>query len=135
MRSRRGLSPIAKRTGPDAHVRFAAEQTPWLDAEPLERHSLRVEHAKDVVVRQDEQRRRFREWRVVGEETRVHVPVGADDRQGRRSFVNRSSEAANGRVGVEKAVLVHHTPLNTLKPPSTGTTTPVTNDAASLHSQ
>src|SRR3954466_9170969 len=65
--------------------------------------------------------------------------VEVDDRQGARDLVEQraSRPGREQEVGVEEQLVRSpgHTPLNALKPPSTGTTTPVTNREPGLHSQ
>ena len=77
---------------------------PARDAEVLEPHALAVEHPEHVVIGRDEQRRRIRERRVVGEPLRIGVPVRADDRQVLDRRVEASREVARRRVGGKQPV-------------------------------
>ena len=79
-----------------------------LDAEVLELHTLRVEHAEDVVIRHDDQPGRIREWRVLGEHPGVDMSVGTDERQVLDVLVQGSRRLADGRVGIEVPVLIKH---------------------------
>src|SRR4030095_12247718 len=88
-----------------------------------------------VVIRDDDEPCGLAECAVLGKLRRIDVAVRAHNRQGRRSLVQRACQPPNRGVGIEVAIFLHHTPLNPLKPPSTGTTTPVTKEAASLQSQ
>jgi hypothetical protein len=67
--------------------------------------ALRIQHAEDVVVG-DKQQRRGRTKTVVGvgEEARIDVAVGANQRQTGDSFVQRQGDALLGGVGGEEAV-------------------------------
>lgn len=71
----------------------------------LQWNPLRVQHARDVMVGDDEQVGGRAEGGVgVGEETRVNVTVRRDDRQAGNGFVELTRQAADGWVGGEKTV-------------------------------
>lgn len=75
------------------------------DAEIFQRDALAVEHAKDVVIGNDQQLgRRAEGRRRVGQQRGRHVAVRADDRQVFDRRVQRARERALGRVGVKTAV-------------------------------
>ena len=74
------------------------------DAEVLEPDALAVEHPEHVVVRRDEQRRRVRERRVVGEPLRIGVPMRAHDRQVLDRRVEAPRKVARRGIGGEEAV-------------------------------
>ena len=74
-------------------------------AERLQRHALRVEHAEDVVVGDDQQIGRAAERVVrVGEHARVDVAVRADQRQARHLPVEVLGDLLLARIGAEEAV-------------------------------
>src|SRR5438309_9667979 len=56
------------------------------------------------MVRLDDQRGRLREPFVPGQDARVHVSVGGYDREGPRVIVQLARDAADGWIGIEKAV-------------------------------
>ena len=75
------------------------------DAQPLKRDALRVEHAKDVVVG-DEQQVGGRAERVIrlGKHARVNVAVRADERRAGDLAVEAPGDLSLLRVRVEIAV-------------------------------
>jgi hypothetical protein len=107
-------------------------------AEFLERHALAVEHPEDVVIGDDEQRRRIRKRLVLREPRRIGVSVRTDDRQ----VLDRAIELARDRAGLgigrKQAIGMrrqgrfgshdYQNPWDA--PPSIGSKTPVTNFAA-----
>ena len=60
----------------------------------FERHAIGVQQAQDVVVRLNDERRRLGERRVLGENARIHVAVGGDDRKRARFLVQRARDAS-----------------------------------------
>ena len=77
-------------------------------AQRLERHALRVEHPRHVVIGDDEQRGRIRERRVLGEDARIDVAVRTDEGQARGAAVELAGDVAHSRCGVEIAVGIEH---------------------------
>ncbi|GFJ87625.1 hypothetical protein Prum_012670 [Phytohabitans rumicis] len=82
--------PILHRGAPK-HRPVGAEQSPRLpgailrqrsfaDAEPVQRHTARVQQPRHVVIRLDEQRGRVGERDVIAQDPGVDVPVRGDDR-------------------------------------------------------
>ena len=80
---------------------------PW-DAERLHRHALRVEHADDVVIRDDDQRCRVREGLVERQQLRIDVAMRADERQRSEFVVQRLRGGAHGGNRTEVAVGSEH---------------------------
>src|SRR6185312_13427231 len=85
-----------------------AEQLPYAPRLTLQqvfqRHAVGVQQAQDVVVGLNDQRRRLRKRRVLGENARIHMAVRRDDRQRLRLFVQRARGAPDRGIGIEKAV-------------------------------
>src|SRR5690606_33149325 len=78
------------------------------DAETLEGDALRVEHARHVVVGDDEQRCRVGEPLVGREQLRIDVAVRADEGKACDAFVQRRRDAARLGLRIEVAVRVQH---------------------------
>ena len=74
------------------------------DPQIFQRHPGAVQHAKDVVVRRDQQVGRVGEGRVLREPGRVAVAVRADDRKVGDSPVKLPREDADRMIGGEQAV-------------------------------
>jgi len=74
------------------------------DAQVFQPHAPRVEHAEDVMVRDDDERGGFRERRVGSQQTGVHVAVRPDDGQISDLLVERAGDAAARGIRVEEAV-------------------------------
>ncbi len=71
----------------------------------LQGNPLRVQHPKDVMVRDDEEfGRRAKTVIGIGEHPWIHVPVGGNDRQMRYQPVKVSGHVTLLRVGVEESV-------------------------------
>ena len=87
---------------------FALDLTAILagDAKLLELDALRIEHAEDVVVRLDEQRRRVGEGLVLGEPARIGVAVRRDDRQVADAGIEAARDSACHRFGRQKTIVV-----------------------------
>lgn len=73
-------------------------------AQVLQLHALAVEHAKDIVVRGDQQFGRILPVLVQGEPGGIGMAVRADDRQVLDLGVEPSGDGPGGRVGREQAV-------------------------------
>ena len=58
------------------------------------------------MIRDDQQRRRLRERRILVEQRGIDVAVRADKRQLARLVVKRSSHVSNRRIGIEEPILV-----------------------------
>src|SRR5258708_29709900 len=88
-----GVEPRPRRCGAEQVVMAGEElpDLPWValdrrsiparDAERFERNAARIQHAQDIVIRDDDQRRRLGKGAVLGEEARVYVPVRTDERE------------------------------------------------------
>src|SRR6185437_11185353 len=76
----------------------------WRYAKQLERDALAVQHPENVVIGNDEERRRIRERRVVGVPLRIGVSMGTDDRQVAHGVIKRSREPSRGRIGGKEAI-------------------------------
>lgn len=95
------------------------------------------------MVRNHNEGSRLRKRGVLGQELRIDMPVGGDDRKRFRLRIEFAGNSAKSPIRIEETVLVEvesfshepQTPPNTEKPPSTGMTVPVTKEAASLQSQ
>ncbi len=75
----------------------------------LQRNTLRVEHACDVVVWNDQEISRRSKGRIlVTEQMRVDVPMRADKRQGGDRFIEFTRQSSGGQIGREKAVGIQH---------------------------
>src|SRR5439155_14816890 len=94
-----------RKTVPDlAHVALDYAAIASRNRQILQRHALAVEHAEDVMVRRDEQRRRIAEWLIVREPLRVGVPVRAHDRQVFHRCIEPTREVALRGIGREEAI-------------------------------
>src|SRR5581483_7421600 len=99
-------------------VPVAREQPPYRARVPLARRAveagyadgfqgdaLAVQHPEDVMVRNDEERRRVGERLVVGEPGGVRVAVRTDDGERSHTPVEAASDRALARVGRQQAIL------------------------------
>ncbi len=75
-------------------------------AEVRQRHSLRAQHPEHVMVGRDEQLRRVRKRRVLGEPARIGVPVRAEDGKVGYAREQRAREATRRRLDGEQPVRV-----------------------------
>ena len=76
------------------------------DPERFKRYALAVQHAKDVMIRNDQQRRRIGKRFVVGKPLRIRMPVRADYRQHPNFGIRPPGDGALRRIGREQPVLV-----------------------------
>ena len=76
------------------------------DTEILHRDATRVEHPQDVVIGLDDEGRRFRKRRVVGQGFGVNVTVRTDDGQASSLLIEDARHAPDRRIGIEEPVLV-----------------------------
>ena len=75
------------------------------DAQRLERHALAVEHAEDVVIRNDQQVGGRAEGRLrIGEQCRIDVPMRADQRQVAHGGIEGAGDAAPCRIRMKSAI-------------------------------
>jgi len=75
----------------------------------LQRNALRVQHARDVMVGDDEEvGGRAKGGAGVGEETRVNVTVRRDDGQRCYGLIKVAGDVLRGGVGGEEAVGIKH---------------------------
>ncbi len=74
----------------------------------LHRHALRVEHAHDVVVGHDDERRRIRKALVEREQPGIDVPVRAHQRKLRRARVELARQIADLADWAEVPVGMQH---------------------------
>jgi hypothetical protein len=72
----------------------------------LERDTLAVKHAVDVVVGNDEQASRVRKGLIFGEPTGISVAVRADERQVAYAAIKPPGDGASVRVSWEKPIIV-----------------------------
>jgi hypothetical protein len=74
-------------------------------AERIQRNALRVEHAKDIVVGNDEQLSRRPECRVfVGQQPGIDVAVRGDNWQWRDALIELTRNAPLPRFGIEETI-------------------------------
>ena len=78
------------------------------DAQALERDALRVEHARDVVIGDHQQRRGIGERLVAGEQFRLDVPVRAHQRQRLHASVEVDGDLSSRGFRVEVPVRMEH---------------------------
>src|ERR687888_2221647 len=76
------------------------------DTECLHRYAARVQHAEDVMIGRDDERRRLGERFVLREKPGIDVSVGADEGQIANLLVQRSRRAPNRRIRIEETILV-----------------------------
>ena len=77
-------------------------------AEVFQRHALAVEHAKDIVVRRDEQSRGVFKRLVLREPARIGMAVRGDDRKVSHLPEQAPRDGPGRGVGGKEAVVVHH---------------------------
>ena len=77
------------------------------NAQLLEPHALRVEHPGDVVIGDDQQRRRIGEWLVGREHLRIDVAVRADQRQRLDAGIEVGGDCPRGGIRIEVSMRVH----------------------------
>ena len=95
-----------------ARVAFYQRAITRRDAQCLHRDAARVEHAEDIVVGRDDERRRLWEGRVLGEQIRLDVAVRADQREVSDVVVKRPRHTSDGRIRIKETILAQHEPLD-----------------------
>src|SRR5690348_15060858 len=96
---------VRREAKPDrARIRFGDSAVATGHTEGLELHTLAVQHPEDVVIRDDQQRRRIGERLVVGEPSRIGMAVRTDDRQIADRLVQMPRDLSRRRIGREKPI-------------------------------
>src|SRR5712692_10972252 len=90
-------------------VTFHRPSVAGRNAQPLKRYALRIEHAKDIVIRDDEQIDRSAKGVIqFGKNARVYVPMRAEQRAIGNLRIELHGDDAHGRFRIEITCILHH---------------------------
>src|SRR5438067_3480211 len=118
------IEPNPRRRAPKQIVMLTERlpDSPWIsldgrsvahrDAQRLHRDAARVEHAKDVVIGRDNQRRWLGKGRVVVEQARLDMTVRAHQWKRTDLLVETTRHASDRRIGIEEPIRVQHQSLD-----------------------
>src|SRR5713226_2205246 len=89
-------------------VTFQRPSVAGRNAQPLKRYALRIEHAKDIVIRDDEQIDRSAKGVIqIGKNARIHMPMRAEQRAIGNLRIELHGDDAHGRFRIEITSILH----------------------------